>query len=117
MGKGARQAGCRAEAEMAATRCAPCDCVGRAAQLNGPLPPAPTQSRQRGVELAVRLGIHTGLVVVGEVGGGTRQELLALGETPNLAARLQGLAAPNTLVISAATFQLLGGFFACQPLG
>ena len=71
----------------------------------------------RGVQLAVRLGIHTGLVVVGEVGGGTRQEQLALGETPNLAARLQGIAAPNTLVISAATFQLLGGFFACQPLG
>jgi predicted ATPase len=42
---------------------------------------------------------------------------LALGETPNLAARLQGLAAPNTLVISAATSQLLGGFFACQALG
>src|SRR5262244_3439748 len=53
----------------------------------------------------------------GELGGGTRQEQLALGETPNLAARLQGIAAPNTLVISAATFQLLGGFFACQPLG
>jgi hypothetical protein len=67
--------------------------------------------------LAVRLGCHTGLVVVGEVGGGTRQEQLALGETPNLAARLQGIAAPNTLVISAATFQLLGGFFAYQPLG
>ena len=49
----------------------------------------------------MRLGVHTGLVVVGEVGGGTRQEQLALGETPNLAARLQGLAAPNTLVISA----------------
>jgi class 3 adenylate cyclase len=81
------------------------------------LRPAPTQSRQRGVHLAVRLGIHTGLVVVGEVGGGTRQEQLALGETPNLAARLQGIAAPNTLVISATTFQLLGGFFACQPLG
>jgi TOMM system kinase/cyclase fusion protein len=70
-----------------------------------------------GVHLAARLGIHTGLVVVGEVGGGTRQEQLALGETPNLAARLQGVAAPNTLVISATTFQLLGGFFACQPLG
>jgi AAA ATPase domain len=56
-------------------------------------------------------------VVVGEVGGDTRQEQLALGETPNLAARLQGLAAPNTLVISAATFQLLGGFFACQSVG
>ena len=69
------------------------------------------------VRLTVRLGIHTGLVVVGEVGGGTRQEQLALGETPNLAARLQGIAAPDTLVISAATFHLLGGFFACQPLG
>src|SRR5262249_41766342 len=78
---------------------------------------APTQSRQRGVRLAARLGLHTGLVVVGEVGGGPRQEQLALGETPNLAARLQDIAAPNTLVISAATFQLLGGFFACQPLG
>jgi hypothetical protein len=56
-------------------------------------------------------------VVVGEVGGGTRQEQLALGETPNLAARLQGIAAPNTLVISAATLPLLGGFFACRSLG
>ena len=74
-------------------------------------------AQEQGVHLAVRLGVHTGLVVVGEVGGGTRQEQLALGETPNLAARLQGMAAPNTLVISAATFQLLGGFFACQSLG
>ena len=73
--------------------------------------------QERGIHLAVRLGIHTGLVVVGEVGGGTRQEQLALGETPNLAARLQGIAAPNTLVISAATLQLLGGFFAYQSLG
>src|SRR6266852_1977294 len=73
--------------------------------------------RERDVQLAVRLGIHTGLVVVGEVGGGTRQEQLALGETPNLAARLQGHAAPNTLVISPAAVPLLGGFFACQSLG
>jgi len=80
-------------------------------QLNGRL------AQERGVQLAVRLGIHTGLVVVGEVGGGTRQEQLALGETPNLAARLQSMAAPNTLVISAATLPLLGGFFACQALG
>jgi predicted ATPase/class 3 adenylate cyclase len=71
---------------------------------------------ERGVQLAVRLGVHTGLVVVGEVGGGTRRGQLELGETPNLAACLQGIAAPDTLVISAATFQLLGGFFACQPL-
>jgi class 3 adenylate cyclase len=81
------------------------------------LRPAPTQSRQRGVQLAVRLGIHTGLVVVGEMGGGSRYEQLALGDTPNLAARLQGLTAPNTLVISAATLPLLGGFFVCQSLG
>ena len=74
-------------------------------------------TQERGVHLAVRLGVHTGLVVVGEVGGSTRQEQLALGETPNVAARLQGIAAPNTVVISAATFQLLGGFFACQPFG
>jgi class 3 adenylate cyclase/predicted ATPase len=80
-------------------------------QLNSRLKP------ERGVELAVRLGCHTGLVVVGEVGGDTHQEHLALGETPNLAARLQGLAASNTVVISATTFQLLGGFFACQALG
>jgi class 3 adenylate cyclase len=72
---------------------------------------------ERGVQLAVRLGIHTGLVVVGEMGGGTHHEQLALGETPNVAARLQGIAAPNTLVLSAATLPLLGGFFACQSLG
>jgi class 3 adenylate cyclase len=71
----------------------------------------------QGVQLAVCLGVHTGLVVVGEVGGSTRQAQLALGETPNLAARLQGMAAPNTLVVSAATLQLLQGFFACQSLG
>jgi class 3 adenylate cyclase len=81
------------------------------AQLNARL------TQERGVSLAVRLGCHTGLVVVGDVGGGARQEQLALGETPNLAARLQGIAAPKTLVISAATLPLLGGFFACQSLG
>jgi class 3 adenylate cyclase len=56
---------------------------------------------QYGVELAVRLGIHTGPVVVGQMGGGGRHEHLALGETPNLAARLQGLATANAVVISA----------------
>src|ERR671930_287611 len=73
-------------------------------------------AQERGVHLAVRLGVHTGLVVVGDVGG-PRQKHRALGEPPTAPARLQGLAAPNTLVISAATLQLLGGFFACQPLG
>jgi class 3 adenylate cyclase len=73
--------------------------------------------QERGVHLEVRLGIHTGQVVVGEIGAGAKHELLALGETPNLAARLQGIAVPNTLVIGAATMQLLRGFFACQSLG
>ena len=81
------------------------------AQLNTHL------ERDQGVQLAVRLGIHTAQVVMGEVEDGARQEQLALGETPNLAARLQGIAVPNSLVISATTFRLLGGVFACQPLG
>jgi class 3 adenylate cyclase/predicted ATPase len=70
-----------------------------------------------GDQVAVRLGVHTGLVVVGDVGAGARHEPLALGETPNIAARLQHLAAPNTLVISAATQQLIAGYFRCQALG
>lgn len=69
------------------------------------------------VRLAVRIGIHTGLVVIGDMGGGGRQEQLALGETPNVAARLQGLAAPDTVAISAATFQLVRGYFTYQELG
>jgi class 3 adenylate cyclase/tetratricopeptide (TPR) repeat protein len=73
--------------------------------------------QQRGLQLAVRLGIHTGLAVVGEVGASSRQEQLVVGETPNLAARLQGVAEPNTVVISVATYRILEGFFGCQALG
>src|SRR5262249_16458989 len=69
------------------------------------------------VRSAVRIGIHTGLGVVGDVGGGSRQEQLALGETPNMAARLQGLAAPDTIVISTATFHLVQGYFLSESLG
>ena len=79
--------------------------------LNTHLAPA------HGIQVAIRVGIHTGLVVVGEIGGGGRQEPLALGETPHIAARLQGLAAPDTVVISAATARLVAGYFVCQPLG
>ncbi len=74
-------------------------------------------SERYGTSLAVRLGCHTGLVVVGEVVGEARHEITALGETPNIAARLQTAAAPNTLVIGALTHQLLGGQFNCRSLG
>src|SRR5262249_47569253 len=70
--------------------------------------------REQDIQLAVRVGIHTGLVVVGAMGGGGRQEQLALGETPNVAARIQGLAAPNTLVVSSTTYRLIQGYFESQ---
>ncbi len=65
----------------------------------------------------VRLGIHTGQVVVGEIGSSAKREMLALGETPNLAARLQGLAEPDTVVISTATYRLIEGLLDCRDLG
>ena len=67
--------------------------------------------------LQVRIGIHTGLVVVGEIGSSEKREILAMGETPNLAARLQGLAEPDTVAISAATHRLVQGFFTFLSLG
>src|SRR4030095_9764600 len=79
--------------------------------LNPSLEPA------KGIKLAIRLGIHTGLVVVGEMGGAGRQEQLALGEVPNVASRIQGLAEPDTIIISADTYRLIQGYFECQALG
>jgi class 3 adenylate cyclase len=69
-----------------------------------------------GTRLQVRIGIATGLVVVGEiVGTGSAQERTIVGETPNLAARLQSLAAPDTILISEATQHLLGGCLISNP--
>src|SRR5262249_3580738 len=73
-------------------------------------------AQEKGAQLAVRIGIHTGLVVIGAIGTGARQEHLALGETPSIAARIQGLAVPDTLVISEATARLVHGFFTYQSL-
>src|SRR5262249_15666843 len=56
------------------------------------------------IQLGVRIGIHTGLVVVGEMGGAGRQEQLALGEVPNICSRIEGLAAPNTIAVSEVTY-------------
>ncbi len=70
------------------------------------------------VELACRVGIATGLVVVGDlVGSGEAQERGVVGETPNLAARLQGLAEPDAVMISDATRRLVGDLFEYRDLG
>jgi class 3 adenylate cyclase/tetratricopeptide (TPR) repeat protein len=68
--------------------------------------------------LALRVGIATGSVVVGDlIGEGASQESAVVGETPNLAARLQGLADPDTVVVSSSTYQLLGSMFDVEDLG
>ncbi|MEO8605631.1 MAG: adenylate/guanylate cyclase domain-containing protein, partial [bacterium] len=67
--------------------------------------------------LSVRIGIHTGRVVVGTMGGGARSEVLALGDTTNIAARLEAAAAADTVVISADTLRLVQGMFLLQDLG
>jgi class 3 adenylate cyclase len=70
-----------------------------------------------GASLQTRVGIATGLVVVGDlIGSGGAQEQAIVGETPNLAARLQGLAEPNTVVIAESTRKLLGNLFDLQDL-
>jgi class 3 adenylate cyclase/tetratricopeptide (TPR) repeat protein len=69
-------------------------------------------------ELQVRIGIATGLVVVGDlVGEGASQEQAVVGETPNLAARLQALAEPGTVVVPASTRRLIGNRFRLRALG
>jgi class 3 adenylate cyclase len=71
-----------------------------------------------GASLQTRVGIATGLVVVGDlIGSGEAQERGIVGETPNLAARLQGIAEPNTVVIAEDTRRLLGSLFELQDLG
>src|SRR3989304_1694608 len=67
--------------------------------------------------LQVRIGIHTGPVVVGEIGRGEKREQLALGDTLNIASRVQNLSEPNTVVISSVTYHLTEGLFECRDLG
>lgn len=73
-------------------------------------------ARERGVQLSARVGIDTGPVVVGRMGGGAHSEILAVGDTPNVAARLQARAEPGATVISERTRQLVGSLFALTPL-
>lgn len=70
-----------------------------------------------GERLAVRIGVHTGPVVVGRMGSGESSETLAIGHTMNVAARLQGIAKPGTVVVSEATRRLAAGQFVTRDLG
>ena len=70
-----------------------------------------------GIDLHVRIGIDTGLVVAGAPAADESMEDAAVGVPPNIAARLQALAAPDSVVISAAAYRLIAGYFDCRELG
>jgi class 3 adenylate cyclase/tetratricopeptide (TPR) repeat protein len=72
---------------------------------------------QRGLTLQLRIGLNTGLVVVGKIGDDLRMDYTAVGDTTNLAARLQQMAQPGSVVISEATHKLVSGFFETLDLG
>jgi class 3 adenylate cyclase len=73
-------------------------------------------AQAHGVHLELRVGIHTGLVVVGSLGSNDRQADLALGDAPHLANRLQAMAVPNTVVLSETTERLVGHRVTCELL-
>jgi class 3 adenylate cyclase/tetratricopeptide (TPR) repeat protein len=71
----------------------------------------------RGRRVALRIGVNTGLVVVGKIGDDLRMDYTAQGDTVNLAARLQALAEPGTVAISETAHHLVAGYFDCESLG
>jgi class 3 adenylate cyclase/tetratricopeptide (TPR) repeat protein len=73
--------------------------------------------RRRGIVFQVRQGLNTGLVVVGSIGTDLRMDYTAVGDTTNVAARLQQIADPGHVVISSATHRLVDGYFYTRPLG
>jgi class 3 adenylate cyclase/predicted ATPase len=75
------------------------------------------EGQERRHPLQVRIGIHTGVVILNIVGDSERQDQLALGETPRIAARVQELADANRIVVSAATHRLVMDSFVCESLG
>ncbi len=74
-------------------------------------------TREKEIVLQARIGIHTGLVVVGATGGKAHSEITAIGEVPNLAARIQNVAAPNSIAISEATNKLVVENFETESAG
>jgi class 3 adenylate cyclase/predicted ATPase len=95
------------------------DDAERAVRAGLEIAAAVTRLDTRGTQpLAVRIGIATGLVVVGDlVGEGSAQEQAVVGETPNLAARLEALAEPGQIVLAGATRRLIGDLFRLRDLG
>lgn len=74
-------------------------------------------ARKTGVELSVRVGIASGRVIVDRIGAGESEESNAVGEAPNLAARMQGLAKPNSIVVDNDTRRLAGNMFEYRDIG
>ena len=76
------------------------------------------QAPQGGLPFGVRVGLHTGLCIVGEMGSGERVEHTdVVGETPNVAARVQGAAPANRVAVSTATWRLAQGYFVAESMG
>ena len=73
--------------------------------------------RDNGPELRLRMGLNTGLVVVGRIGDDLRMDYTAVGDTTNLAARMQTLAEPGAIVVTASTHRLVEGYVRSEPLG
>ena len=76
-----------------------------------------TELAPRGIRFRARQGLNTGLVVVGSIGSDLRMDYTAVGDTTNVAARLQQASEPGRVTISAATHRLIHGYFATRPLG
>ncbi|MBI2204109.1 MAG: AAA family ATPase [Candidatus Rokubacteria bacterium] len=73
--------------------------------------------REREVEIRLRIGLNTGLVVVGRIGDDLRMDYTAVGDVTNLAARMQSLAEPGTILVTEGTHRLIEGYVRSEPLG
>jgi class 3 adenylate cyclase/tetratricopeptide (TPR) repeat protein len=73
--------------------------------------------RQYGVDFKMRAGLNSGPVIVGAIGSDLRMDYTAIGDTTNLAFRMQGIAKPSTIVVSADTYKIVKDFFTLESLG